>query len=524
MRVTLAAQQARDFVISNNDWRDSIRHQGVMTEVWLAATTFEHLDGNPSITIPVTAEGSSRMTCVHDLLGLRSADIPYDRDERKMRAYIRRLNDEITAAGAPDQVESDVAIKALCVRVPALLLVGFESHGGIAADFGVAVKSLVALRHVDYPKPWGEATENEALADAIIDELERRNIITTGKAEWLAGVLTPEEARAAGFSADPAVRTAAIVRLFTDRDAPTHQAVRVAITSQSTRKKTSAPLLFDLATSLVLRSVPEEDSRRRERTRKYLKEAFNKELAKEDWEATFRSAEELATAAEAEAEVGNPGPATRELAVRSAYPLVVNGQLLDRGPRDTDQPDRRKPGEVINSMRITLQGVYQLRQALVDFGNGRRIRMVDGTGQVVRNAEGRDIVAKDAELRHRFHAAGEGPGLVPAPENPAEILGNALNALGSSIREVETALKKVETVQSDDGTSAIESLGASKVDCDVWQAILFAVLQKLPIWSDRSAQRHGLVPEDALDLEDDDDLSDDDADLDEEDAADTEIA
>jgi hypothetical protein len=519
-----AAQQARDFVISNNDWRDSIRHQGVMTEVWLAATTFEHLDGNPSITIPVTAEGSSRMTCVHDLLGLRSADIPYDRDERKMRAYIRRLNDEITAAGAPDQVESDVAIKALCVRVPALLLVGFESHGGIAADFGVAVKSLVALRHVDYPKPWGEATENEALADAIIDELERRNIITAGKAEWLAGVLTPEEARAAGFSADPAVRTAAIVRLFTDRDAPTHQAVRVAITSQSTRKKTSAPLLFDLATSLVLRSVPEEDSRRRERTRKYLKEAFNKELAKEDWEATFRSAEELATAAEAEAEVGNPGPATRELAVRSAYPLVVNGQLLDRGPRDTDQPDRRKPGEVINSMRITLQGVYQLRQALVDFGNGRRIRMVDGTGQVVRNAEGRDIVAKDAELRHRFHAAGEGPGLVPAPENPAEILGNALNALGSSIREVETALKKVETVQSDDGTSAIESLGASKVDCDVWQAILFAVLQKLPIWSDRSAQRHGLVPEDALDLEDDDDISDDDADLDEEDAADTEIA
>jgi hypothetical protein len=67
-------------------------------------------------------------------------------------------------------------------------------------------------------------------------------------------------------------------------------------------------------------------------------------------------------------------------------------------------------------------------------------------------------------------------------------------------------------------------LGASKVDCDVWQAILFGVLQKLPIWSDRSAQRHGLVSEDDLDLGDDDDLSDDDADLDEEDAADTRIA
>jgi hypothetical protein len=102
------------------------------------------------------------VTCVHDLLELRSADVLYDRDERKMRAHIRRLNDEITAAGSPDQVEPNVAIKARCEKVPALMLVGFEPHGGIAADFGVAVKSLVALRHVDYPKPWGEATENEA--------------------------------------------------------------------------------------------------------------------------------------------------------------------------------------------------------------------------------------------------------------------------------------------------------------------------------------------------------------------------
>ncbi|WP_322750422.1 MULTISPECIES: hypothetical protein [unclassified Frankia] len=514
------AQQARDYVINNNDWRSSIRHQGVMTEVWLAATTFKHLDGNPSITVPVTAEGSSRMTCVHDLLGLRSADIPYDRDERKMRAHIRRLNDELTAAGSPDQVEPDMAVQARCEKVPALLLVGFEPHGDIASDFGVAVKSLVALRHVDYPKPWGEATENEALADAILDELERRNLITTGKAEWLAGVLTPAEAEAAGFSADPAVRTAAIVRLFTDRGPRIHEAVRVAITTQSTRKKTSPKLLFDLATSLMLRSVPEKDSRRRERIRKYLKEAFNVELAKEDWEATFRTAEELAAAALAETESGNPGPATRELAARSAYPLVVNGHLLDRGPRDTEPEDRRKPGEVINRMRITPPGVYQLRQALVDYGNGRRIRMVDDTGKVERNVEGRDTIARNAELRHRFHVAGEGPGLIPAPETPAETLGNVLNALGRAIREVETAVKKVEAVRSDDGTPAIDALGASKVDCDVWQSILFGVVQKFPIWSSRSAQRHGLASGDDPDLDGDD--LDDEADLDEGD--DTEIA
>ena len=518
-----AAQQARDYVISNNDWRDSIRHQGVMTEVWVAATTFEHLDGSPSVTVPVTAEGSSRVTCVHDLLDLRSADVPYDRDERKMRSHIRRLNEAIVAAGSPEQVEPDVAIKARCERIPALLIVGFESNGGIAADFGVAVKSLVALRHVDYPKPWGEATENEALADAIIEELERRGLITPGKADWLAGALTPDEAEAAGFSADPAVRAAAIVALFTDRDPRIHEAVRVAITSQSTRKKTSPKLLFELVPSLVLRSLPEEDSRLRERIRKYLKEAFSNDLAKEMWDATFRSADELATAALTEADAGNPGPATRELAARSAYPLIVDGRLTaDRGTQNNDQPDRRKPGEVIDRMRTTPHGVYQLRQALTDFGSARRIRMVDEAGQVERNADGRDVLAKDAALRRRFHAAGEGPQLVPAPQTPAELLGNALNALGSSIRQIESAVRQVETVVADDGIPVIESLGASKQDCDAWQTILFGVFQKLPIWSDRSAQRHGLLLDDGL--EDEQDRDDEDGDLDEEDALDTDVA
>jgi hypothetical protein len=473
-----------------------------MTEVWLAATTFQHLDSSPSVTVPVTAEGSSRVTCVHDLLDLRSAEVPYDRDERRFRAHIRRLNEEIAAAGTPDQVEPHVAIMARCEKVPALLLVGFESHGGITADFGVTVNSLVALRHVDYPKPWGEATENEALADAIIDELERRWLITPAKADWLAGALTPDEAEAAGFNSDPTVRAATIVQVFTDHDPRTHEAVRVAITSQSTRKKTSPKLLFDLATSLVLRSAPEEDTRRRERIRRYLKEGFSNELAKEEWEATFKSAEELAAAALSEAESGIPGPATRELAARGAYPLVVSGQLLDRS-RDLDQPDRRKPGEVINRMRATPDGVYQLRQVLVDAAGGRRIRMVDTTGQVERNAEGRDIIAKDIDLRRRFHAPGEGSERTPLPGTPAELLGNTPNTLGNAVRAVETAVKEIEAVESDDGTPAIDSLDADKQDCDAWQVILFAALQKLAIWSNRSIQRHGPSHDDDLDLDDD---------------------
>ncbi len=494
-----AAQLAKEYVLDHNDWRESLRHQGVMTEVWLAATAFQHEDETPGVTVPVTVEGSSRVTCAHDLLALRSADVPYIRDTAKLRAHIRKLNEVIATAGDPAQVDPEAAVTVRCERLPALLLVGFEPHDGIGADFGVAVKSLVALRHVDSPKPWGEAAENEALADAVVDEIERRTLITPTKADWLRGALSPDQAKAAGFNDDPSVRAAAIVRLFAERDQAIHAAVRVAITGQSTRKNITTKLLLDVASSLVMRSVSEEDSRKRERMRKYLKSAFPGELAK-DWEATFRGTEELAKAALEEVVKGEPGVATRELAARSAYPLVINGQLTgDRGTQNNDQPDRRQPGEVIDRMRGTRHGVYQLKQTLLDSAAGRRTRKVDETGQVVQNDDGRDILVTDADLRRTFPPAGEGPSPTPAPRNAAEILGNALHDLATSIQAVESAVKVVETVRADDGTRAIESLGADRADCEAWRNVLQDVLFKLPIWQQRSIQRHGISSEDPYD-------------------------
>ena len=215
-------------------------------------------------------------------MGVRSADVPYNAEERRLRAHVRKLNEELDTADSPAEVDPNLAVTLRCETMPALLLVGYEPHDSTVADFGVAVKSLVALRHVDYPKPWGPATENEALADAVIDELERRNLITPGRAKWLSGELTPEQAAEDGFSNDAAIRCSAIVRLFTERDPEIYAAIRCAITTQSTRNRITTKLLLDIAASLILRSLPEEEPRRRERTRKYLKEAFGQELIKED--------------------------------------------------------------------------------------------------------------------------------------------------------------------------------------------------------------------------------------------------
>ncbi|OBB78143.1 hypothetical protein A5759_01950 [Mycobacterium sp. 852014-52144_SCH5372336] len=489
-----AALQARDYVISNNDWRESIRNQGVMTEVWVAPTTFTHEDGTPDVSAPVTVEGSSRTTCVHELIDVRSADVPYGAEERRLRSHIRKLNEEFDAAGSPDEVDPDVAVKLRCEIVPALLLVGFEPHDDTPVDYGVAIKSLVALRHVDYPKPWGEATENEALADAVIDELERRRLITTGKAKWLSGELTPEEADDAGFSGDPGIRAATIVRLFTERDPEIHAAIRGAITSQSTRKRITPKLLFEIATALMLRSLAEEDPRRRERIRKYLRESFGQELTKDSWKASLRPSYELAADAELEVGAGEPGSATRELAARSAYPLIVSGALTaDRGTVNSDQPDRRNPAEVIERMRTTSRGVRQMLQAINDFGAGRRVRFINADGQVETSPTGRDSVVNDTMLRSTYPRPGDGPVTVLAPTTAAERLGNALGELGAAVNAVEAAVTAVEAVRAEDGSSAITALGADKADCQAWRNILLDVLEKLPVWRTTGEQRHGAM-------------------------------
>ena len=80
-----ASAQAATYVLAENDWRESIASQGVMEAVWVVPTTYRHGDGSAAATALTTAEGSSRTTGVHDLLEVRSADVPYDDADAKFR-------------------------------------------------------------------------------------------------------------------------------------------------------------------------------------------------------------------------------------------------------------------------------------------------------------------------------------------------------------------------------------------------------------------------------------------------------
>jgi hypothetical protein len=492
--LTWASQQAAQYILAENDWRASIASQGVMEAVWLVATTYEHRDQSATATTLTTVEGSSRLTAVHDLLGVRSADVPYDDQEGRLRALLKKLNERLVAGPTGDE---QTALR--CERIPALIIVGFRRHQSGNTGFPTAVKSMVALRHVDPPKPWGEGPENESLADEVLDELYRQNLIDATKRDYFAGSCTRAEAKAAHLSDDPAIRAAEIANLFISRDDRVGYAIRMAVTSQSTRKRITPKLSNDLATALILRAHV-DDPAKTDQIRRYMRHAFGKAAHRDTWDCTARATEQLL--AEALREVREaigcesapaPGPASLELAVRAAYPLVVSGRLnADRGSNNNEQPDRRTPGEVLDAMRQTTQGVFQLAQALKDYAASQPIRAVDEDGQPKRLSDNSgDQVVSDIYLRGEFPPHGKARAQRPG-DTPLDHYRNRLGDFSRAVERLKQAFSAVTEVLGDDGRPLAETYGVDRRECDAWREEMSQIDEELIVWGRTFKRVNGL--------------------------------
>ena len=492
-----AAAEAAKYVLAQNDWRSSIASQGVMEAVWVVPITFSHRDGSASVTAMVTIEGSSRTTAVHDIMKVASADVPYGTPDAKFRTEIRRLNEARHTGLAEGQSEA-----LRCMRIPALILVGFRRQENVTVGFDAALRSLVALRHVDPPKPWGDGPENESLADEVLAELHRQGLIGDGERAYLAGSCTRAEARAAHLPDDPASRAARIIHVFANPDARFKVAVRSAVTRQSTRKYIGEKLKNDLATALILRASA-ADADKVDRARRYLRHAFGKAVHRNAWEATGRDHNALVTEAVREVSVAigsgstdDPGPASLELAVRAAYSLIVSGQLTaDRGTANNDQPDRRTPAEVLDRMRQTVQGVLQLGQALDDHAAGRPIRAVDASGTLISLSDGSgDLPVNDVYLRNEFPPPGKVRPSARPGDTPTAVLRARVAELSAAVEALGRAHAAVAAVEGADGLSLAEADGVDPRDCGQWRTILQQIDDDLNAWGRRFTKRHGIKP------------------------------
>ncbi len=499
--LTWASQQAANYVLADNDWRASIASQGVMEPVWLVVTTYEHVDGSAPVTVLVSAEGSSRITADHDLLKIRSSDVPYEDNDGKLRTHLRKLNDALDRGA-----DRDESIALRCERIPALIVVAFRKHPTATTAFPTAVKSLVALRHVDPPKPWGEGPENEALADEVLDELHREGIISATERDYYAGSCTRGEARAAHLSDDPAIRAARIIRLFSREDERVNRGIRVAVTSQSTRKRITPKLCDELATALILRAMT-DDPAKSDQIRRYLRDSYGKASHREPWDSTERDVETLA--AEALDEVrgsiasgdaaGDPGPSSLELAVRAAYPLIVSGRLAaDRGSANNSQPDRRNPGEVLDAMRRTVLGVQQLSHSLQDFAAKSPLRAVDESGQVRMLPDGAgEMMINDVYLRGEFPPPGKARSPRPG-DTPDDHYHNRVGEFTAAVERLEQQFAAIGQVVGNDGRSLVEDRGVDSRLCTAWRDTLAKIDEELVVWSHKFRKVYGVAAPSAV--------------------------
>lgn len=481
--MTWASAHAARAVLDTNDWRYSIRNQGVLTEVWLVATRYFHVDGTPDLWGVTTAEGSSRTTGAHDILGVgNSVDgLVKSASDTFLRGRIRELN---TALEQGPTVRQSEALR--CETMPGLIIVGYRPLPGGPQQFSSAVKSLVALRHVDAPKEWGEGPELESLADEALTVMEDRGIITPMRRRWLAGAISRSQAMAAHLPPDPAIRTAEIIALFSTDEQGVRDAIRDAVTRQSTRKRITKNFRVKLAVALIVRAVGGEGSNP-DRVRRYMQHGFVS-VRDNSFTPTHRDADILVTDAlnEFDNDPGSePGPARLELAARAAYSLIATLSLwADRGTQNNpNADDRRRPGDVIDTMLTSRLGIHQLHRAIVDQNNGRRqIRAVDKDGTIrVTEDRAQEQTINDVYLRSRFPKAGS-PRRPTSTESVDDQLRDAEARVGAAVRTVGDALDAIKAVKAVDGSDHVETVGIDRNHVLEWKDTLNSALSDLDFW------------------------------------------
>jgi hypothetical protein len=163
--------------------------------------------------------------------------------------------------------------------------------------------------------------------------------------------------------------------------------------------------------------------------------------------------------------------------------LIISERLKAQlGSRGNERVDRRAPSEVLDAMRKTPQGVFQLAQALKDFANDEPIRAVDEAGEIKKQSDGSgDQTINDTYIRGEFPPPGKARAPRPG-ETPTEVFENRLNAFADSIDQLNASFESVREVLGDDGRQLGETRGVDPNSCAAWRDILRHIDENLIVW------------------------------------------
>ena len=396
------AKRAQDYILVKNPLKDSVAARGIVMPVTVVYFELRHRDGQPTMPLLGTADGSSRITGAHAVLGLVDPrvthyDLPANRDS------YRRFVDGISS---PDITSlRPAAARRLrwhrnALITPARIFLRFTPQPGAAYDFGRAVAAYVGMLHVDPPRPWTQTGKLEAMAEAVLEVLRSASVLDDTLHDYLAGLLTPQAAAASELPTRRDEQAAYVLATLLRSDL--RDLLDRGIMDVTAKKSVTAPRRIDVVAELALRPTrstavtlplgdPERDQANAMRAA-YLRATHLPGYTTRRWEVTGRSPDELLKGALAElerpeAEQGNPD-AWRdrlELAALAQYHLTAHG-ALKRDPMGNTEADKRGPQEILGLMLQDERGLRLLRQAIVDGRAGAAPSLVDTDGQIAHGA------------------------------------------------------------------------------------------------------------------------------------------
>lgn len=457
--VVSAMDKSNSFLARHNDLTETIGQHGILREVLLTVVRIDHeSEDEPPVWALAGADGSSRISASHRIHALGASDVLYGLpgDDRKYRHLLSQVLG--TGERPREEVTPDDVKRARALVAPATLVLRFIPDESSQLQYDQAVKFIVGITHVEPPKPWGTASENDALADPVIEEFLRAGRLTRTRAEWFAADLTPDEVRSNVLDPWHDTRVAEIVSTFLNTEE--HALFRKGVLRITAKSKVTADFKAKVVTEMILRpwraaNADADAADRVSGTRSTLQRMLKwTPLQAPGWHASGDNDPDkmLESALRNLKEGGAADEAGVELGVRGGYYLAVHGTLVREARGRT--VDYRTPSSVLQRMTENPHGLRTLHRAIVDGRQNRKPQRVDELGTPQLNLNNRPLEADDTWLRTTFTAVGEAvssppiEGDVTTPESEFEA---AKTHFANLVASLESALVAAECAWTQSG-------------------------------------------------------------------------
>lgn len=500
---------------------DTIPELGVLRPIIVMPMTVRtDADEKDPVIALTSVEGSSRTAWSHFAQGIDPAAPLYGAtaDPLAAQAVARELAQ--VAVAPKDTVTPKDLQRVRTLLIPAEIIIGFnpEPESG-NSRLEAVVDQLLGLTHIDPPKPWsGEAAEAK-IGEKILASLHETGQIDADEHAWLAGMISPEEARVKGLDPWPARRAARLLWLASrDTKDPISKAVADGVRSASFQRRVKRQTKGDAVAALALRAFNPDQAEDDRGIRAAMPRAMRTPIfyvtgkaGNGRWTVTKRDPDELRDAALKEVREGEPGGATLELAALAMWALVTSGHLHRGTAKSSQRGDPRDPEQILEALMGSEQGVRVLHRAVADDLAGIPLRKIDlDTFAPESTVEGGWVPADEDWLRLTVvpRADAQQPEGSAAPDEAATMtplrrFELRLEAVDGHFARIPTLLGEVEEVTEEDGTPVVKTEGIDDARAQQWVHALLDAMTRVRNHQDVYNKRYGSLAEPE---EDDSDL------------------